>query len=436
MSIMAQHKTKVPLATLAAVVVWTGIQLGSLEVSAQPIYSPQGCRGRIGRIQKRRRCVACVRRAGMVFHKQGAGIGRCRHKAAHVPAPAVIRAAPGCRARIGRVSKRRRCIACVRRGGVFHKRGAAAGFCRGGAKPAPAPDIVRAEPGCAARVVRPAKRQRCLSCIHRGGVFHKQGGGAGFCRGGVAAVLIRAVPGCRARIGRVNKRRRCVACVRRGGVFHKRGAAVGFCAGGAPVDQIRTKPGCAARVGRLSKRQRCMVCVGRGGVFHKRGAAAGFCRGGAPLAPKGVIVRTRPGCVTHIGRVHKRRRCVACVRRGGAFHRQGGAAGFCEVRKPAPPPPAAGPIRAEPGCVARIGRVNKRRRCIACVRRGGVFHKRGAAHGFCAGPAAPRPHVGIIRSVHGCRTRIGRLSKRRRCIACVRRGAVFHKRGAAHGFCR
>lgn len=436
MSIMGQHKTKVPLATLAAVVVWTGVQLGSLEVSAQPILSPHGCRTRIGRAHKRRRCIACIRRAGRVFHKQGTGPGVCQVKA--VPRHAGIRAEPGCVARIGKPHKRGRCIACVRRGGVFHKRGAGAGHCRGGRAVAPPPDIIRAEAGCVSRVARPQKRGRCIACVHRGGVFHKQGGGAGFCRGGAVKRLIHAEPGCVARIGRLPKRQRCISCVRRRGVFHKRGAAHGLCKGGVAVDHIRRRRGCRARIGRIPKRQRCMACVSRGGVFHKQGPAAGFCHGGAPLANKGVVVTTRPGCVTHIGRLPKRKRCMACVHRGGVFHRQGGAAGFCKGRHaPPPPPPAAGPIRAEPGCVARIGRLRKRGRCIACVRRHGVFHKRGRSAGFCAGRPAPAPHHrGLIRSVHACRKHIGRAGKRRRCVACVRRGGKFHRQGAARGFCR
>ena len=326
---------------MAAVLVWTGVQLGSLEVSAQPIYSPHGCRTRVGRAHKRRRCVACVRRAGMVFHQQGGAAGFCRPKAA--PMPNFIRAEPGCVARIGRMPKRHRCIACVRRGGVFHQQGGAAGFCKGGRAPAPVVDIIRALPGCTSRIGRPGKRQRCIVCLRRGGVFHKQGG------------------------------------------------------------------------------------------------AAGFCKGGAPLAPAGVVITSRPGCVTHIGRHSKRQRCKVCVRGGGAFHRQGGAAGFCRNRAaapPPPPPPAAGPIRVKPECVARIGRPAKRGRCIACVRRGGVFHKRRGSAGFCAEPVAPAPARGFIRSVHDCRTRIGRRSKQRRCIACVRRGGRFLKQGAAHGLCR
>ena len=383
---MVYHWCRPMLPGMAALLVWTGVQLGSLEVSAQPILSPHGCRTRVGRRHKRHRCLACVRRAGMVFHKQGAAAGFCRPKAVH--RSGIIRAEPGCVARIGRLTKRHRCVACVRRGGVFHKRGATAGYCRGGKAPAPVVGMIRAEAGCISRIGRLPKRQRCIACVHRGGVFHKQGGSRGFCKGGAA------------------------------------------------LNQIRTGPGCAARIGRVPKRQRCMVCVRRGGVFHKQGAAAGFCKGGAPLPPAGVVIATRPGCVTHIGRIAKRRRCKACVRKGGVFHRQGGGAGFCRGRAVAPHPRAAGPIRAAPGCVARIGRITKRQRCIACVHRGGVFHKRGGSRGFCAGPVAPTPAPAFIRSVHGCRTRIGRVSKRRRCIACVRRGGRFLKQGAAHGLCR
>ena len=389
MSILAQHRARVPLASLAAVIVWTGVQLGSLEVSAQPIYSAHQCRTSIRRHNKRQRCMACVGHAGRVFHKQGNGAGSCQNKAVHAPGP--IRSRHDCESRIRRVGERGRCLACVGRGGLFHKQGAGAGFCKGGVVP------------------------------HHGGD------------------AIRGEPGCRARIGRVGKQRRCLACVRHGGVFHKRGASAGHCQNVAP-GEIRTRPACAARVVRLPKRQRCMACVDRGGVFHPQGMGAGFCRGGAPLAPRGVVVSTMPGCVTHIGRPGKRRRCQACVVKGGIFHRQGGGAGFCHrgahTAPPPPPPPAAGPIRAEPGCMARIGRPGKRRRCLACVRSGRVFHKRGRSSGFCAGPVVPRPTPGIIRTVHQCRTHIGRVSKQRRCVACVRRGGRYHNQGAAHGFCR
>ncbi len=386
------HGARTPLVTLAAVMVWTGIQLDSLEVSAQAIHNRNECRARIGRVGKRRRCVACVRRANRVFHKQGGGHGFCRTRAV-APAPGIIRGAAGCRARIGRIGKRKRCISCVHRGGVFHKRGAGAGFCHGGA----AVDQIRAAAGCRARVGRIGKRKRCISCVHRGGVFHRQG-------------------------------------APQPGILQPAGAAVGFCRGALPAGQLRNGAGCVARVMRIPKRKRCLVCVNRGGTFHQQGAAAGFCRGGAPLVNKGVVVTNAPGCVTHIGRAKKRRRCRACVIRGGVFHRQGGAAGFCRTH--APRPPAAGPIRHAAGCRSRIGRPVKRSRCITCVHRGGAFHKRGSSAGFCAGPVAPKPRPGVLRTVHQCRTAIGRHSKKRRCIACVRRGGRFHRQGAAHGFCR
>ena len=337
MSISARG-ARTPLVTLAAVMVWTGIQLDSLEVSAQAISSPPECRARIGRVNKRRRCVACVRRAGMMFLKQGAGHGHCRSRVVAPPAaPRIIRSIPGCRAHSGRLKK----------------------------------------------------QARCEACVHRGGAFHKQGGGHGFCRAGVVA----------------------------------------------PAPHIiRAAAGCHARIGRLGKRQRCVACVRRGGVFHKQGAAAGFCRGGAPLVNKGVVITTSPACVAHIGRPNKRRRCQACVIRGMVFHRQGGAAGFCRPR--AAPPAAAGPIRHAAGCRARVGRLSKRNRCIACVHRGGTFHKRGGSTGFCAESVAPKHRPGVLRTVHQCRTSIGRHSKKRRCIACVRRGGRFLRQGAAHGICR
>lgn len=42
-------------------------------------------------------------------------------------------------------------------------------------------------------------------------------------------------------------------------------------------DTIRTEAGCKVRVHRWIKEDRCIACIKRGGHFHKRGAATGFC---------------------------------------------------------------------------------------------------------------------------------------------------------------
>ena len=340
-------------ATFLALTIGAGVQLGSLEVQAQAILSVGGCRGRLARVHKRHRCIACVR-SGRVYHKRGGGHGHCGAPRA-VPVPRVggdrVLTAHGCEQRIGRLTKRRRCIACVRSGRVFHKRGAAHGHC-GGAKRLPKPrvvgDALLSVNGCESHVARIPKRKRCIACVGRGRVFHQRGAGHGYCgaRKGTPPRIhtggrVLTAAGCETRVVRAGKRRRCIACVRGGRVFHQRGAGHGFCGGpkAAPppprgVGKVRSARGCETRVGRLSKRRRCIACVRRGGVFIKQGAAAGFCTGGRVTAPPprvvpGQRIRSPHGCRSRVRIPSKRRRCVACVRRGGVFHKQGGGAGFC-----------------------------------------------------------------------------------------------------------
>jgi len=263
---------------------------------------------------------------------------------------------------------------------------------------------------------------------------------------------VRSAAGCRGRIVHLPKRRRCVACVARGHHFHKRGAAAGLChkpgrlspaAKAVVANRVRTVGGCASRIARLPKRRRCIACVKRGHVFQKQAGGAGFCKAGpgpgaAAAAVVATAIRTPRGCRTRIGRIPKRRRCLACVARHHVFQKQGADAGFC--RRPGAAPVAATvaatAVRTPAGCRTRITRLPKRRRCIACVRRGHIFQKQGTNPGFCRAPA-PRPGVGAVYTAGGCRTRIAQVPKRRRCIACVTRpGHVFMKQGAERGFCR
>jgi len=89
--------------------------------------------------------------------------------------------------------------------------------------PANAQGIIRSVRECSRRIVKPRKIRRCQACIRRGGVFHRQGGNRGFCKmqRRNTEPPIRSVPGCRNRIRKPNKRMRCVACIRRGGFFHR-----------------------------------------------------------------------------------------------------------------------------------------------------------------------------------------------------------------------
>jgi hypothetical protein len=265
--------------------------------------------------------------------------------------------------------------------------------------------------------------------------------------------VVRTPAGCQRRIVRVPKRRRCLACVKRGFHFHKRGAG-GFChkpgrlspaTKAVVADRIRSVKGCAIRVPRLSKRKRCVACVKSGRVFQKQVATAGFCvagpgPGAAAAAVVATAIRHPVGCKTRIARLPKRQRCIACVNRGFVFQRQGAAAGFC--RKPGAAPVAATvaatAIRTPAGCRTRIARLPKRQRCVACVRRGQIFQKQGTNPGFCRAPTPP-PQAGgnAIFGVAGCKTRIAQVPKQRRCVACVSRpGHVFMKQGARRGFCR
>lgn len=276
-----------------------------------------------------------------------------------------------------------------------------------GALADPAPDAIRTPEGCQRRIVSDSKRLRCIACVKRGFHFHKRGAAGGFCHKpgrlspatkAVVADRIRTVKGCEMRVTRLPKRKRCVACVESGRVFQKQGAAAGFCkaapgpgvaAAAVVVTAIRNPEGCRARIGRVPKRRRCIACVKRGHVFQQQGAAAGFCRkpGAASVAATvaATAIRTPAGCRKRIARRPKRQRCIACVKRGHIFQKQGTNPGFCRAPAPPPPPPAGGSaIFGVAGCKSRIARVPKQRRCIACVSRPGhVFMKQGAGRGFC-----------------------------------------------------
>lgn len=89
--------------------------------------------------------------------------------------------------------------------------------------------------------------------------------------------VVRHKGGCVGRIARLPKRARCVTCIQRGGHFHKRGGGIGFCHVKPVHGVIYTKYGCATRVARPEKRTRCMVCVHHRGTFQKMGLHRGYC---------------------------------------------------------------------------------------------------------------------------------------------------------------
>ncbi|MCA9666959.1 MAG: hypothetical protein KC503_15275 [Myxococcales bacterium] len=97
------------------------------------------------------------------------------------------------------------------------------------ARATPGPGVVRTAAGCRGRIVRRPKRMRCVACVARGGHFHKAGARIGFCHIRPVHGVVYTVPGCRRRALRVGKRRRCAVCVRAGGLFHLMGVRPGYC---------------------------------------------------------------------------------------------------------------------------------------------------------------------------------------------------------------
>ena len=102
---------------------------------------------------------------------------------------------------------------------------------------------------------------------------------------------------------------------------------------------------------------------------------------------------------------------------------------FCLVDQS--PAMAQGIIRSEGECARRIHKPNKIQRCIACVRAGGSFYRDGGNRGRCKMPYVEPP----IRSVPGCRAKIHKPGKVRRCVACIRRGGVFFRSKGNRGVC-
>ena len=280
----------IPLVVLGAVVAAPGL------ATAQQLRTKGAC-AKIVRAPKRARCMACIDRKG-VFHAAGAGPGAC-----DIPSPAAkaavttaiaVRTKGGCLNRIANAAKRRRCLACVASGKVFHKWGGTlAGVCSApGAVPAnalppPAPGLIVARAGCVQRVANPAKRQRCVTCVAAKKVFRPLAArGAGACsdRGAVAAGVAKAADkldaihlpvGCTNRVALAAKRARCLQCVKSGRVFHKHAAAgAGECAAKgtepkAPVGAIFAPAGCRTRLAHKLKRKACLACVSGGKVYHK-----------------------------------------------------------------------------------------------------------------------------------------------------------------------
>jgi len=286
------------------------LMLVSLDALADPapdaIRTAAGCRSRVGRIPKRKRCIACVSRIKHHFHQRGAAAGLCHANGAVSPATVAaalvavdaVRTVEGCNKRIAKRPKRERCVVCVKSGRLFQQQGAGVGAGEGFCRPAPGPaaaavavaaTAIRTPKGCEGRIVRLPKRKRCMACVAKGHVFQQQGAGAGFCRppgaaaigATVAATAVRSVEGCNKRIAIPHKRKRCVACVSKGHIFQKQGGGAGFCRAPQPQPEgagIRTARGCEGRIAKLPKRRRCIACVSSGRVFLKQGAGVGLCR--------------------------------------------------------------------------------------------------------------------------------------------------------------
>lgn len=89
-----------------------------------------------------------------------------------------------CRSRAFTAVQRRACLACVVRGGVFPLRRDGRGRCksldsvRNLQLPRVAPIKLRSARQCLTGVKQGAKKQRCLACVRWGGVFDRRGGGS------------------------------------------------------------------------------------------------------------------------------------------------------------------------------------------------------------------------------------------------------------------
>ncbi|MBW2734248.1 MAG: hypothetical protein JRH20_17810, partial [Deltaproteobacteria bacterium] len=453
-----------------------GALLWVSAAEARFIRSAADCQSRIGNFNKRARCMACVNRGG-IFKKQGhKRPGLCKHsRPAARPAPpppprrppvtvapphrrrgvhgsAIVRSVSACLGGISRPGKRDRCRRCIRSGGLFHRRsGRGHGFCRFPSTRTWRPKhTLRTLHQCNRRIRRPNKRARCVSCVNNGGIYQKRG--FGFCRGGAVAPpppppapanrTIYSPSDCRRFIARPGKRSRCGSCTVARGQFVTQGRGRGFCRRAAappppPPGKVHSIVDCKHHIVRPGKRSRCVNCVTRGGVFLKQGAMAGFCRGARDV---NTTVHSPTDCQRFISKPGKRGRCVSCTSGRGRFVTQGPGRGFCRraTTPPPPPPRRRDTLRSVPECQARVRNISKRKRCVHCVRSGGAFHKQGVGTGTCSGarrrvPAAT-PNLGrAIRTPQDCKTRIARPHKKGRCLACVRGRRTFYRQGGGTG---
>ena len=268
-----------------------------------------------------------------------------------------ILAARGCMSQ--RPGKRARCITCVNGGGRFQTQGRRRpGFCQPGTRPRPRPHVsVIADAATCNTIGRRGKRARCLSCVSRGGQFHRLRHGR--CQMPVTPVgVIVDAPTCNT-IRRHRKRRRCLRCVSTGGRYYRQGR--GRCATPPPpqVTVILDQATCSNTIARPGKRRRCLRCVSRGRRFHRQGAARGFCERARTPPPAAAIIQDVRSCYRLLVRPAKRTRCAACVRRRMAFDTQGAGIGFCRtISAPTPPPPPPPPA---PTLSVRLGSVSARR---------------------------------------------------------------------------
>ena len=247
------------------------------------LHSPPECRAHVRNPAKQRRCLGCVHRRG-TFHRPG--VGRCvmPPPPPPPPRPEVLHNPPECRAHVRNPAKQRRCLGCVHRRGTFHRPGV--GRCVMPPPPPPPPHHARPEvlhnpPDCRAHVRNPAKQRRCLGCVHRRGTFHRPG--VGRCvmpppPHHARPEVLHNPPDCRAHVRNPAKRRRCLGCVHRRGTFHRPG--VGRCVMPPPPPPpqprlIRNKHDCKRLLGDKHLRKSCKRCVKHGGRFHPNGTCHG-----------------------------------------------------------------------------------------------------------------------------------------------------------------
>jgi len=162
-----------------------------------------------------------------------------------------------------------------------------------------------------------------------------------------------------------------------------------ICALALPTSaQILKVPGCRGKVVKPGKRKACVQCVQRKRphAYYRSARVGNRCRPvavGTAAKPLGgaAAIKTVAGCSRRLRKPAKKAACVSCLRRprphvfyGAARAGKrcrllvvtpGAARKIQKVRRNAPP----NAIVAVVGCNNRVRKPNKRRACIACVKR-------------------------------------------------------------------